>query len=355
MRNLIGAVAVVAVILTAQTGLTDVKWIEQRAYDGILKRAKSENKYIMIDFYTVWCGPCKQLDKDTYTDAKVAAFLNDMIPVKYDSEQGAGIGVSKKYRVNTWPTMMLIGPDGKEIGRHIGFLDAKDFLQVMSDYKRGIGTIAYYEEKIKENPNDPAIWKTLGSKYADARYADKATKALNRFLELAPNPTADETAEVLYTIGEVNYDTKSYEAAVEFFEKVIKDYSDTEYLDSATTRLAKSYHKVGQTDRCIETYLAYVNRHPDDPKALNSFAWFCASRQVGLDEALPIALKAAKLTERDPGYLDTLAELYYARGEYDLAIEIGEEAAKADPSDKYFADQVKKFKKAKAEATRAGE
>jgi tetratricopeptide (TPR) repeat protein len=96
--------------------------------------------------------------------------------------------------------------------------------------------------------------------------------------------------------------------------------------------------------------MTYVDRHPDDPLAMNSFAWFCASNEVGLDEALPVALKMVDLAERSAGYLDTLAELYYARGEYDLAIEIGEEAVKKEPGDKYLTDQVEKFKKAKAEA-----
>jgi tetratricopeptide (TPR) repeat protein len=83
---------------------------------------------------------------------------------------------------------------------------------------------------------------------------------------------------------------------------------------------------------------------------LNGFAWFCAQRQIGLEQALPAAQKAVELSKRDPGILDTLAEVYYARGEYDDAIKIGKEALKSDPDDQYFKDQVVKFEKAKKEA-----
>ena len=133
-------------------------------------------------------------------------------------------------------------------------------------------------------------------------------------------------------------------------EGVLKDYKDTQYYDPATTLLAKSYFKTGEKQKCFDTYMAYVNRHPDDPMALNSFAWFCASRQVFVDEALPIAIKMVELANRDPGYLDTLAELYYASGQFDLAIKTEQEAAEKDPSDSYFTNQIEKYKKAKQSA-----
>jgi tetratricopeptide (TPR) repeat protein len=86
---------------------------------------------------------------------------------------------------------------------------------------------------------------------------------------------------------------------------------------------------------------------------LNGFAWFCAQRKIGLDKALPAAQKAAELSKRDPGILDTLAEVYFAMGDFDHAIKIGEEALASNPKDTYYNDQVAKFKKAKAEADQA--
>ncbi|HEU4365878.1 MAG TPA: tetratricopeptide repeat protein, partial [Candidatus Krumholzibacteria bacterium] len=71
------------------------------------------------------------------------------------------------------------------------------------------------------------------------------------------------------------------------------------------------------------------------------------------DQALPVALKAVELSNRDAGILDTLAEVYFAQGDYDKALKIGLEGLSKEPDDQYFKDQVEKYKKAKVEEDQA--
>ncbi|HHG84150.1 MAG TPA: DUF255 domain-containing protein, partial [Bacteroidetes bacterium] len=39
-------------------------------------KAKKENKLIFMDAYTSWCGPCKWMAANTFTDASVGAYFN---------------------------------------------------------------------------------------------------------------------------------------------------------------------------------------------------------------------------------------------------------------------------------------
>ena len=45
-------------------------------WEKILKQAKKEKKLIFVDCYTSWCGPCKMLAKNVFTQDKVADFYN---------------------------------------------------------------------------------------------------------------------------------------------------------------------------------------------------------------------------------------------------------------------------------------
>lgn len=67
-------------ILLAQ----EIKWMSM---NEALEAQKNEPKKIFMDAYTTWCGPCKMLDKNTFTDEDVINYINEhYYPVKFNAE-----------------------------------------------------------------------------------------------------------------------------------------------------------------------------------------------------------------------------------------------------------------------------
>jgi thiol:disulfide interchange protein len=88
--------------------------------------AMAENKPMMINFYTSSCPACQRLDRLTFGDGNVSAFLNDnFINVK----SNAGISVlHTMYDIrNAVPTTIFTTSDGTEMGRILGFHEAEMF------------------------------------------------------------------------------------------------------------------------------------------------------------------------------------------------------------------------------------
>jgi thioredoxin-related protein len=61
-----------------------VKWYDFN--EGVTK-AKSEKKIALIDAYTAWCGWCKRMDRDTYTNANIISKIEkNFVPIKFNPE-----------------------------------------------------------------------------------------------------------------------------------------------------------------------------------------------------------------------------------------------------------------------------
>jgi tetratricopeptide (TPR) repeat protein len=340
-------------IVVAAPSFAEVQW-QSEPFPQVLKKAQDENKHVFIDFYTVWCAPCKMLEKTTYQDENVSKFLNDIIPVKYDCEKGEGIDLAAKFKIKAYPTLILLGPDGKEIDRQLGYLDAENFLKVMQGYMKGIGTIGYYEAELQKKPDDLSTLFTLGKKYANVSNEEKAKKYLEKIISLDPANKNGYTDQAHFELGDLFYGLKKYQQAAERFKLVTDKFPQSENVDYAMQMLARTYDKMGQEDECLKIYKRFVEKNPDDPGALNAFAWFCATHKIGIDEAIPYAEKAVKISGGDSGLMDTLAELHFAKGDYDKAVSIEEEASKKDPEDTYLKDQIIKYLKAALDEARNG-
>jgi thiol-disulfide isomerase/thioredoxin len=107
----------------------------------------------MIDFYTDWCGFCKQLDRTTWQDAKVLNWLSEKtVPIKINAEMEREI--SKKYRIESYPTILFLKPDGNEIDRLGGYKNALDFMQEANAAISGKDSAARAKEALLQNKGD---------------------------------------------------------------------------------------------------------------------------------------------------------------------------------------------------------
>jgi len=70
----------VSVFVNAQ----EINWLTM---NEALAKQKDQPKKIMIDMYTVWCGPCKMLDRNTFSNKKLAEYVNaNYYAVKFNAE-----------------------------------------------------------------------------------------------------------------------------------------------------------------------------------------------------------------------------------------------------------------------------
>lgn len=88
-----------------------------------LQAAKAENKYIFLDVYATWCGPCKELKNKTFKDSDVGDYFNkNFINVRIDGEKEEGQHLGRKYQVNSYPTLLIVDYKGNRVAKTTGFM-----------------------------------------------------------------------------------------------------------------------------------------------------------------------------------------------------------------------------------------
>lgn len=104
-----------------------ISWLTE--FKPALEKAKESGKPVMIDFYADWCGPCKMLDAQTYSDDRVAAASTNLVMVRIDVDQNQGLATY--YNVQSIPTILVLNPEGKEVAREVGFIGIGPMLTLM--------------------------------------------------------------------------------------------------------------------------------------------------------------------------------------------------------------------------------
>lgn len=120
-------------------------------YREALERAKAENKPVFMDCYTSWCGPCQDMLKNVFSRNDVGEFFNPhFINVKFDMEKGEGAELQKKFNIRSFPTFLLIRPDGVVQHRMVGGGKAEDFIARVSRGMQEESCLLYLEKRYEK-------------------------------------------------------------------------------------------------------------------------------------------------------------------------------------------------------------
>ncbi len=318
--------------------------------------AAEQKKLIFVDCSTDWCVWCKKMEREVFPDARVSEFMvRNFVGVRYDMEVGFGITLAMKYRVDVFPTFLVLSPDGALICREIGFQPADKFLAALTKDTDPANRKLLTGVSPMLDPGFPPFYREAFLKGDARKYADSAV--VDAYLASASDLSSEPAWSVMYRF--VNHLSPKYAGYI--FQNVdqLKSAYGSEEVNFALEMLldarlqnaiktkdeAKAEEVISLAERHLadqhrdwrELYLRsfYVGteqwekavglfetslsgKEPPEAAAINEFTWTLYQKCDDSAIVHKAALWMNDVVTKDPEYafLDTYAALLYKAKEY---------------------------------------
>lgn len=137
--------------------LSNIAVFAQNTFEDALKKAKSDNKRVVVDVYTDWCGWCKKMDGEAYSNKDVKNILADNFvfiklnaegtgKIKYKGKEYTETELAAFFEVTGYPTTVFLEPDGSLIEFKYdkmtmksvpGYFKTDEFKKILNYFKDG--------------------------------------------------------------------------------------------------------------------------------------------------------------------------------------------------------------------------
>jgi len=173
-----------------------IKFERDLTWQQIKMKAFKEGKYIFVECFATWCGPCKYMDQNVYSDEKVAKEANyRFICVKVQMDSSIyddsvtrnwyidAHDIRTEFRISVLPTYLFFSRDGVIVHKAVGIKSSNEFMSMLNDAidtsKQYYTLLAKYSRGTKEYRDLPYL-ATAAYEFGDQ---DKAAQIANDYMD----------------------------------------------------------------------------------------------------------------------------------------------------------------------------
>lgn len=391
MKKIISGVFVfLSIIIFSQEGVQ----FHDLPFKDVIAKAKKENKLVFIDAYTSWCGPCKMMEKNIFTQKSVGDYYNtNFVNARFDMEKGEGREIATKFGVRSYPTYLFLNGDGELVSQNYGYMEENLFLSMAQDINSPNNKKGSLKERFASGEKDPEFLINImklnaNSDYGFAKKASevyfknkkkgeelskedigymlfflKSTEDVNysdfisrkaEIIKFLPEDTYKEFDNQLKLskVAEQSVDEKNKKINDDYFMKAAEPLVGKKEATARLNHIKLSYYE--QTANFPEYEKAaleyYKNAEEFDPNELLKAAWIFSDNvknSASLKKASEWAEKSVMSSETSENtYI--LAKLYFLTGNKEVARNYAEMsknmAAKANKNTKLAEELLKQIK-----------
>lgn len=200
MKKIISGLSIFcAITISAQEAIQ----FQELPFKDIIAKAKKEKKLVFIDAYASWCGPCKMMEKNVFTQKAVSDYYNtNFINARFDMEKGEGRDIASKFGVRSYPTYLFLNGEGELVSRNTGYMEESLFVAMAQDINSPGNKKGSLKDRFAGGEKDPEFLINIMKLNANSDY-EFAKKASERYFQNKKKTeelTKDEIGFLLYFV-----------------------------------------------------------------------------------------------------------------------------------------------------------
>lgn len=322
-----------------------VQWFEG-SFDEALAAARAGGKQVFLDVGAYWCPPCRELDEQVFVRPEVgAALAAGYVALHVDAEKGEGPELVARYKVQAYPTLLVLEAGGLERGRMVDGMKPEELLAGLEEIARGGTVLARLEAAVAAAPGDLEARYRLGNAYALAARRAEAEAELARVIAGDPDNARGLAAQAMadraaFLVAKQDADP---ERAIALYRELQQKFPKAKESLRAYRQIGRELHKLGRDDEAIASLEAMVAAEPNNVDLKSAYGWFSFRERCRPADGLR-AVDAGVLLDPKSADLHYLrAELKSQLGDAAGALASIREAAALEPDSAFFKRQVRRF------------
>ena len=172
-----------------------------------------------------------------------------------------------RYRVKSYPTILVLRKDGVEIDRVVGYYRAPEFMAKVEDYLAGRNTLAALAAQRADSAGSATYLSALADRYFEHGLYDDARAGYLDVTRADPKNVSGLTDDALYSLARMSRKDKDYAAARGYAQSILDEFKDSDAYKPAILELAGNWRRDKKLTNARRIYLDYAKRYPDDEDA----------------------------------------------------------------------------------------
>ncbi len=217
----------------------------------VLNKSEIQDKPVFVDIYTDWCGYCRKMDKDVFSNDIVISYMNDnYLNVKVDGESDFGKSFAEVHQVEGFPTYVFIDSQNDALGYLEGYIELEEFKSSTEDVIANFQLIKIYDKRYLANSLST---EELIKYYAISVDQQKKKMIYDQlFKEMGNNPNPSKEFIHFLAKTDIYINDEAYAFMKKHKELIRKDHGDEElegivngiYENSLTRAILKKDQKI---------------------------------------------------------------------------------------------------------------